>query len=143
MLLYLLHKRQPTIISLKVLEEDYDHVVAIYKENGYFGAISKTNHLVLGWRDPIYTSIRELVLSYFHEYFLLHNGKKTLRGYSRIINLNRFGTTWISSSETLLDIAEAIHDAHHTSIIPKGNEPHIRNATLFERKSASVTRDNT
>ena len=64
----LLQKRKPIIISLKVNNKDFDHVITIYKENGYFGAISKTNHAVLGWRDPIYKTIRELVMSYFHEY---------------------------------------------------------------------------
>lgn len=137
-----LQKRRPTIISLKVTAKDYDHVIAVYKENGYFGAISKTNHAVLGWRDPVYKTVRELAMSYFHEYFLATSGEKTLRGYSRPINLNRFGKVWISSSENLLPIAEAIYDSYHTPIIPKGSEQYIRNATLFERTTTSVSRDN-
>ena len=137
----LLQKRKPIIISLKVNNKDFDHVITIYKENGYFGAISKTNHAVLGWRDPIYKTIRELVMSYFHEYFLVKNGEKTLRGYSRIINLNRFEREWIVSSENLFGIAETIFDAPHLSIIPKGNEKFVRKATSLERTSASISRD--
>lgn len=136
-----LQGRPPLILSLKVLHEDYDHVVALYKENGYWGAISKTNHAVLGFRDPVYKTIRELALSYFHEYFLTGNGKKTLRGYSRPINMNRFGKAWITSNDNLFEIAEWISDAPHTSIIPKGNERFIRNATPLERKTASISHD--
>jgi hypothetical protein len=133
--------RPPLILSLKVIDKDYDHVIALYKENGYWGAISKTNHAVLGFRDPIYKTIRELALSYFHEYFLVRNGEKTLRGYSRPINLNRFGTSWISSSENLFPLAEAVSDALHRPLIPRGNEKFIRPATSLERSSASISHD--
>ncbi len=133
--------RKPMILSLKVLDKDYDHVVTLYKENGYWGAVSKTNHAVLGFRDPIYATIRELALSYFHEYFLVRNGEKTLRGYSHPINLNRFGNSWITSEDNLFDIAIAISDAPHRSIIPKGNEHFIRRATSLERETASISHD--
>jgi hypothetical protein len=136
-----LQKREPYIISLRVTGKDYDHVVAIYEEQGYFGAISKTNHAVLGFRDPVYKTIRELAMSYFHEYFLVTNGEKTMRGYSRRINLQRFGKAWITSEENLFDIAEAIYDTPHISIIPPGNENLLRKATSFERKHADVSVD--
>lgn len=135
-----LQKRKPLIISLKVTENDYDHVITIYKEKGYFGAISKTNHAVLGWRDPVYKTIRELVMSYFHEYFLVKNGEKTLRGYS-FINLHRFGTTWINHEGDLYRIALAISNAKHTMIVSRGHEQFIRNATKLERSSASISRE--
>lgn len=132
--------REPLILSLKVLSSDYDHTIALYKENGYWGAISKTNHAVLGYRDPVYKTVRELVMSYFHEYFLVSTGEKTLRGYSRPINLKRFGEKWITSNESLLPIAESIYDMHHLSILPKENEPFLRKATTLERKSANLIR---
>jgi hypothetical protein len=135
-----LQKRKPHIISLKVTENDYDHVITIYKEKGYFGAISKTNHAVLGWRDPVYKTIRELVMSYFHEYFLVKNGEKTLRGYS-FINLHRYGITWITHEGDLHPIALAISNAKHTMIMKRGHEQFIRRATKLERSSASISRD--
>ncbi|MBI5077959.1 MAG: hypothetical protein HZB11_01145 [Candidatus Yonathbacteria bacterium] len=70
---------KPLIMSFKVSRGDEDHIVALYKKNGYWGAISKTNHAVLRFRDPIYRTTRELALSYFHEYFL-GNGKKNNEG---------------------------------------------------------------
>ena len=134
-------KRRPIIMSLKVTEKDYDHVITIFKENGYFGAISKTNHAVLGWRDPVYKTLRELAMSYFHEYFLVKNGEKTLRGYSRLINLNRFGSSWVTSKENLFGVGFAIADTQHIQVIPQGNEQLIRRATRLERTSASISRD--
>ena len=133
--------RKPLIISLKVTDNDYDHVIAVYKEGAYFGAISKTNHAVLSFRDPVYRSVRELVMSYFHEYFLVSNGEKTLRGYSRLINLNRFGTLWKDSSENLLPVAYTIAESYHIPIIPKGHAKFIRKATKLERKTALITWD--
>ena len=137
----ILQGRRPLILSLKVTPKDYDHVITLFKEGGYWGAMSKTNHAVLGWRDPVYKTIRELVLSYFNEYFLVKNGEKTLRGYSKPINLRRFGTAWITSSENLFTIAETISDTIHLSIIPQGNEVYLRKANKFERESASLSRD--
>lgn len=136
-----LQHEKPQILSLKVLGQDYDHVIALYRKNGYWGAISKTNHAVLGFRDPIYKTIRELALSYFHEYFLIKNGEKTLRGYSSPINMNRFGTLWVTKNENLFFIAETIADMQHISIIPKENESYIRKATTLERESASLSHD--
>jgi hypothetical protein len=76
------HGKKPLLLDLKTGRGDFDHVVTLFKTNGYWGAISKTNHAVLRFRDPLYKTIRELALSYAHEYFL-DNGKKTLLSYSR------------------------------------------------------------
>ena len=72
----------PLLLDLATNAQDIDHVVALYKCNGYWGAISKTNHAVLRFRDPVYKTIRELALSYFHEYYLEATGEKTLISYS-------------------------------------------------------------
>ncbi len=137
----LLQHREPYILSLRVTPEDVDHVVTLYRERGYWGAISKTNHAVLGWRDPIYKTVRELALSYFHEYFLVKTGEKSLRGYSRPINMKSFGDSWITEEDELFLIAEKIYDAHHTPIIPKGNEKFLRKATRLERTSADISNE--
>jgi len=133
-----LQGQKPLVMSLKVKKGDYDHVVALFKYKGFWGAISKTNHSVLRYRDPIYKTIRELALSYFHEYFLTKTGEKTLLGYSNPINLNRFGKKWKTSPNDLWDIAGTIYDIKHLPIIPKGNERYIRNATKIEMESALI-----
>ena len=133
------HGRYPLIINLKVNDtSDYDHIITLYKENGYYGAISKTNHNVLRFRDPIYKTIRELVLSYFHEYFLTNNGKKTLLGYSRPINVKKFGIKWVTTKENLWDIAEKIYKSPVIKIVPEKNKKLIRRSTTVERKSAGI-----
>lgn len=133
-----LHGEKPLIMSLKVSRDDDDHIIALYKKNGHWGAISKTNHAVLRFRDPIYRTPRELALSYFHEYFLTKNGKKTMRGYSKPINLKRFGIKWVNMEEDLWDIGNAIFNMPHISVVPKGNEKHIRKAHPVERTAASI-----
>jgi len=133
-----LHGQKPLIVNLKVRDDDVDHIITIFNKNGYYGAISKTNHFVLRYRDPVYRSIRELVMSYYHEYFLIENGEKTLLGYTNPINLNRFGTKWITAEEELWNIAEKIYDTPIISVVPKKNRRRIRNAQPFERKVAGV-----
>ncbi|MDO8603944.1 MAG: hypothetical protein Q7K40_00825 [bacterium] len=134
-----LHGEEPLLLDLKALNIDYDHVVALYKKNGYWGAISKTNHPVLRFRDPIYKTPRELALSYFHEYTLLKTGQKTLRSYSRPFSLKQFGEGWITSKKQLWDIALALDESPHFPIIPKGNEKFIRPLSPIERKAGNLT----
>ena len=83
------HGHKPLLLDLRSTSDDLDHVVALFSQFGCWGAISKTNHVVLRYREPIYKSIRELALSYFHEYFL-DSGKKTLREYSAPVNVSSY-----------------------------------------------------
>ncbi len=129
---------RPLIMNLKVSGKDFDHCVALFKKNGYWGAISKTNHAVLRFRDPIYKTIRELALSYFHEYFLITNGDKTLRGYTEPMDMKKFGSTWMTDENDLWDIAEKIFYMKHTQIIPEKNKKYIRKASEIERKGAGI-----
>lgn len=134
----MLQNRKPLIVSLKVKRPDDDHILVIFLENGYYGALSKTNHAVLRYRDPIYRSIRELVMSYFHEYFLYQNGEKTLLGYTKPINLKRYGTRWMTAGNDVWDIAEKIYNAPIISIVPDKNKQYLRNATAFEQKTLNI-----
>src|SRR3989344_7544763 len=71
------HGYPPIILDLESTSRDFDHVIFLFKSRKHWGAISKSNHTSIRYREPIYRTIRELVMSYFHEYFL-DNGKKTL-----------------------------------------------------------------
>ncbi|MCW1930655.1 MAG: hypothetical protein KIH62_005115 [Candidatus Kerfeldbacteria bacterium] len=129
---------KPLVMDLRA-DGDDDHVVALYTRNGYWGAISKTNHATLRFRDPIYKTLRELALSYFHEYFLNTTGKKVLRKYSaRPFDLSRFGNYWITSKENLFEIPEAIDDARHISVVPLKNLRLLRLADSMERKAGNL-----
>lgn len=135
-----IHGQKPLLLDLKTLSTDIDsdHVVALYKKNGYWGAISKTNHSVLRFRDAIYKTPRELALSYFHEYFLPTTGQKTLRSYSRPFSLQRFGKKWITSEEDLWNIAEALDQSPHFPLVPEGYARYLRHASEAERQASKI-----
>jgi hypothetical protein len=68
---------------------DDDHVLAVYRVNGCWGAVAKSNYSALRYREPVYRSLRELVMSYFEVFFNLER-QRTLRGYTRPFDLARF-----------------------------------------------------
>lgn len=133
------HGEKPLLLDFRTTNDDEDHVVALFRQNGYWGAISKTNHAVLRSRDPVYRNLRELAISYFHEYFLFKNGKKTLREYSMPIDLRRFEpATWVTAQDHLFWLAEAVDDSRHFPLVAKKNVRLLRNATSTEIKAGST-----
>lgn len=95
------HGRQTWLMDIQSLPSDHDHVITLFKERGLWGAISKTNHAILRWRDPIYKSWRELAMSYAHEY-CLPGGKKSMMAYSRPFSLARYKPErWVIADEDL------------------------------------------
>ncbi len=135
------HGKNPLLLDLKASGDDYDHVIALFKEHGHWGAISKTNHAVLRYREPVYKTTRELALSYFHEYFN-DKGVKTLRSFSKPFSLKKFGYRWITSNENLWDIGAALDDAPHMAIVPKKHIRHLRKADVLEIKAGKLTQHN-
>ncbi|HWA32471.1 MAG TPA: hypothetical protein VG694_03410 [Candidatus Paceibacterota bacterium] len=133
-----LHGHKPLILHLKAQKEDYDHVIAPFRLDGRWGAISKTNHAVLRYREPVYKNIRELVMSYFHEYFLNHNGKKTLRQYSEPFNLKIFGKDWPVSEKNLWQIDRALDRVKHHRIAPARSLRRLRSADKVEIKAGAI-----
>ncbi len=135
------HGIQSYLVDLKVkksAKEDSDHIICIFKMNNYWGAISKTNHSVLRWRDPIYKSIRELAMSFYHEYFL-SDGVKTIESFSKPFDLfKKFGTNWITETEDLDNIALAIDKSPHIDFVPLENRKMIRRASKTEIKGANI-----
>jgi len=130
---------KPLLLDLKVAEErgDVDHVVALFKRDGFWGAISKTNHAVLRYREPIYKTIRELALSYFHEYFL-PNGEKTLRSFSKPFDLSKFGIDWLTTEKDLYHIVEALDNSPHTQILSNKQIKNLRKADKIEIKAGEI-----
>ncbi len=134
----MMHGDAPLLLDLKTSVGD-DHVVALYRRNGYWGAISKTNHATLRFRDPIYKTLRELTLSYFHEYFDNDTGKKILYKYSaKPFDLRAYGTEWLTSEKDLFHIADAVDRAPHSSLVPKKNVRLIRKADKMELKAGKM-----
>jgi len=133
-----LQGERPLLLDLTSAPHDFDHVVALYQRHGSWCAISKTNHAVLRFRDPVYRTIRELALSYFHEY-TDDDGRKTLRSYSRPMNLARFDhLDWPTNKNNLWDIAEALNDVPHYSLVTKKQISALRNADATERRAGDI-----
>jgi hypothetical protein len=108
---------KPLLVDLTASKNDYDHVVCVFRRNKKWGAMSKTNRPVLRYREPIYKNIRELVMSYFHEY-LDNSGKKSLRSYSVPLNLEKLDhLNWATSEEDVWFVPEALNKARHFPIL--------------------------
>lgn len=123
---------KPLLVHLKTTKHDYEHVIAVFKKNGKWGAITKTNHAVLRYREPVYSNIRELVMSFFHEYFL-DNGKKTLRNYSIPVNLSRFNKeNWATDEKDLWYIDSYLDKVKHYPILTKKQIAGLRKADKVE-----------
>ena len=132
------HGHQPLVMDLEATARDYDHVVALFRKYGKWGALSKTNHSVLRYRDPIYASPREIVMSYFHEYFD-DNGKKNLRSYSRPVNLARFDNkNWMTAEEDIWYIPEYLADIPHIRLLTRRAIHTLRRADPVELKATDA-----
>lgn len=131
---------RPLLMDLWADEEKdgEDHILALYKRSGYWGAISKTNHASLRFRDPVYRTPRELALSYFHEWFVNETGEKTLEAYSRPLDLSRLGASWVASKEPLWWLDDQLNALPHYPLVPKGNRRYLRRADRMERKAGHL-----
>lgn len=132
-----LQKHKPLLMCLKATKHDFDHVIAPFWVNGYWGALSKTNHAVLRYREPVYKNIRELAMSYFHEYFL-DNGIKTLRYYSEPLNLDIFEDDWMILDGDLWGIDDELDNIKYFEIVPKKNLKSLRKADSIEREAGKI-----
>ncbi len=107
--------RPPLIVDLAAVRDD-DHILAVFRENGCWGAAAKSSYSGLRFRDPVYRSLRELVMSYFPHYYN-PKGEKTLRAYSRPVNLSRFDSRgWMASEADVWYIPEHLASIPHTSL---------------------------
>ncbi len=154
------HGAKPLVMDLRSTLKDFDHVVAVFKQFGCFGAISKTNHAVLRYREPIYGTLRELALSYFHEYFL-DTGEKTLREYSELLDLRGFDNNlsappvaghlpklgenykgeainWRTTERDLFFIPEHLDKIKHYKILSSAQIKNLRKADKIEIKAGQL-----
>jgi len=109
------HGFPPLIWDLEAVFDD-DHVLAIFKVDGHWGAIAKSNYAGLRYREPVYRSLRELAMSYFNDYFNLR-GQRTLRAFSKPVNLAHFDRrNWMTTEEELWYIPEHLVELPHTPL---------------------------
>ena len=107
---------KPLIVDL-VAKNDDDHVIAIYKQNNCFGAVAKSNTTLLRFREPVYRTLRELIMSYFDFYFNTI-GEKSLRTYSNPVNLTKFDKyNWMTTDDDLEFIGDYLYTIKHHKIL--------------------------
>jgi hypothetical protein len=126
----------PLVMHLDCDLSDTPHVITLFRRGGYWGAISKTNGLPLRFRDPVYRSLRELALSYFHEYFN-KRGRKTLRSYSAAFDLRRIAPAlWVDGGIACWEAHDRLADLRHYALISAGQEKLLARRDPFERRMA-------
>jgi len=131
------HGEPPLLMDMQAVR-DFDHVICLFRRNGRWGAISKTNGIGLRWRDPVYRTLRELAMSYFHEYYNRAH-YKTLREYSGPFDLRRFDpAVWVSGTKNAWGVVEALDDLRH---YPLAGGRHLKSITRrdpFERRVGAM-----
>jgi len=126
----------PLIVDLEA-ERDDDHILAVFRERGRWGAIAKSNYAGLRFREPVYRTLRELAMSYFEHYYNL-KGEKTLRRYSRPVNLARFDRIeWMTAEEDLWGIPDYLLTIGHLRLLEPAME---RRLSRMDRRSFAAGR---
>ncbi|MSQ53250.1 MAG: hypothetical protein EXR28_15340 [Betaproteobacteria bacterium] len=127
----------PLLLDLKA-EQDFDHVVALFRRGKYWGAISKTGPPLLRWRDPVYRSLRELSITYLHEYANRRH-QKTLRSYAGPLDLRRFApSVWVTNTKNCWDVGSALEDLKHTPLITRAQGRSLRLRDAIEREAGAL-----
>lgn len=107
----------PLLVDLLPNGRDDDHVLALFKVNGHWGAVAKSNFAGLTYREAIHKTLRELVLSYFEQFYNVAK-EKTLRAYTVPVNLKRLDTiNWMGSDDHLDDVADALERARKVKLL--------------------------
>jgi len=124
---FYLNGQPPLLMDMSADDTDDDHVIALFKQNGHWGAVSKSNGPYLRYRDPIFRTLRELALSYFHEY--TKGNRKTLRSYSVPVDLRRVDPKlWVTHPSFCEEIVDLLTVARHFKLVPRGMEKKLRPA---------------
>ena len=132
------HNHDAWLMDIRSLPSDHDHVITLFKQRGLWGAISKTNHAILRWRDPIYRTPRELAMSYAHEY-CLPGGKKSMLEFSRPFSLTRFAPKrWVIAEEELHWLMDKLDEAPHVPVAPPAALRARRRSSPIELKAQEV-----
>jgi hypothetical protein len=109
----------PLVVDL-YSERDDDHMLALWQRDGCWGALAKSNFVGLRFREPVYQSLRELVMSYFEDFYNVL-GEKTLRGFTVPLDLARLdGLAWMEDDDGLDAIAERLDALDRTPVLTAG-----------------------
>jgi len=132
-----IHGEPPLLLDFQAVH-DFDHVVAVFRRNGRWGAISKTNGIGLRWRDPVYRSLRELAMSYLHEYYNKRD-RKTLRTYSLPYDLRRMSPgDWVTAEDGAWDLVDELEATRHFKLMAPAHQRSLLRRDPFEREVGNL-----
>ena len=130
----------PALVMDLEAENDTDHVIAIYRQHGHWGAIAKSNYTGCRYREPVSRSLRELALSYFEVYFNLRR-ERSLRTFSRPVNLARFDDLqWMTTEKPLWFVAEYLFTIRHFNLLRPGMSKRLHRLDLRSFKAGCLGR---
>ncbi len=128
----------PLLMHLDCDLSDYPHVIAVFRRGGHWGAISKTNGIGLRSRDPVYRSLRELAMSYFHEYTNRRN-QKSLREYSVPYDMRRVDPAkWVTSHKSCWETHDLLTDLRHFPLITRRQERLLSRVDRFAQRAGKM-----
>lgn len=133
-----IHGDAPLLMHLDCVLGDYPHVVALFRRGRHWGAISKSNHAVLRYRDPVYRSLRELTMSYLHE-FRDSAGHKTLRSYTAAFDLRSVPVAaWVTNVASCWEVHDRLAARRHYSLLTVTQARGLVDADACERRAATI-----
>jgi hypothetical protein len=132
---YLGHK--PLLVDMKAFNDD-DHVIAVFKVDGHWGSVAKSNFTTLRYREPVYRTLRELIMSYFDFYFNIY-GDKSLRAYSVPLDLTIYeNRNWATTDEDLEYIGDKLEQLRHFDVITKKMIKNLKPASEIMMKAGML-----
>jgi hypothetical protein len=133
-----IHGDPPLVMHMDCDSSDDPHVLSLFRRAGGWGAVSKSNGAHLRFRDPIYRSLRELAMSYFHEYFN-KRGRRTLRSYSVSFDMRRLDPgLWVTNKKACVEANARLAGLRHYPLIVGRQERLLSRLDAFERKAAKM-----
>ena len=132
-----IHGEPPCVMRLDCDASDYPHVVALFRRGACCGAVSKSNGVALRYRDPVYRSLRELAMSYFHEYSTA-GGRKTLRSYSAPLDLRGIDPCLWVTAKGCWDLHARLERRRHYALLSARQEKSLSRRDAFERGVAKI-----
>ena len=131
-----IHGEAPLVMYMDCAPSDFPHVLTLFRRRGFWGAVSKSNGSHLRYRDPIYRTLRELVMSYFHEYFD-RRGRKTLRSYSGAFDLRRVDPRlWVTQEAACQEVNDRLAALRRYRLVSGSQQRLLARRDAFERAAA-------
>jgi hypothetical protein len=133
-----IHGEPALVMHLDCAPHDNPHVLALFRRRGHWGAMSKSNGSWLRYREPVYRTLRELAMSFFHEFFD-RKGYKSLRSYARPLDLRNFDPSlWVTNAESCWRVHDAIASSRHYPLVTAAQARALSRRDAHERRAATL-----